>query len=405
MRSIRSDKPRLVSIFGSTGSIGTQTLSVLSDLAKNSSDAGEEERFVVHSLIARSSVDLLVQQAVTYRPKVVGVTDRGRVDELKRRLYDLGLSGQIEVAAGEDLYALAGESDVVMNAVTGFAGLRVTQATLLSGKRLAIANKESVVAAGDLVESWTSSGKGEIIPVDSEHSAIFQVLGETRQPRPSLNRLILTASGGPFRKLSFEELERVTLADALSHPTWQMGPKNTIDSSTLANKGLEVIEAHYLFSIPYDQISVVVHPQSVVHSMIEFSDASVLAQMSLPDMRLPISLALLAPDRSSTPYGAISFENGFSLEFESPDLRKFRALAIAYEAGRLGGAGPCWFNAANEVAVDHFINGSIAWRDIAVLLELAMEGCPSGMISSIEDVISIDEQSRAYASRVCKEKF
>ncbi len=388
-------KARTLTVFGSTGSIGTQTLQVLAD-AKSCDDLAEIELFAI---VANGSVDILVEQVRRHRPSVVGIADVSRYKELKGLLA----KESVEVLCGDEIYDLARQSDLVMNAVTGFAGVPVTEAALTSGGRLANANKESIVAAGDLVEPWRIQGESELIPVDSEHSAIYQVLGSSELANRSLKRLVITASGGPFRGYSQEELEAVTLQDALEHPTWRMGPKNTIDSSTLANKGLEVIEAHYLFAVPYDQIEVVVHPQSVVHSMVEYSDGTVLAQLSMPDMKLPISLSLYHPQRSLTPYGAMNWREHLSLEFFPPDHERFPALELAYEAGKLGSGGTCWFNASNEIAVESFISGALAWKEVAKLLELSMDRYEKCNIWSVEDVISIDRRAREVARTVVEE--
>ncbi len=386
---------RKLAVFGSTGSIGTQTLRVLAD-AKSCDNLAEIELFAI---VANSSIDVLVEQVRRHRPSIVGIADLSHYRDLKELLSN----DEVEVVGGDEIYDLARQSDLVMNAVTGFSGVPVTEAALTSGGRLANANKESIVAAGDLVEPWRIKGGSELIPVDSEHSAIYQVLGSSELAKRSVKRLVITASGGPFRTFSHDELDAVTLQDALEHPTWRMGPKNTIDSSTLANKGLEVIEAHYLFAMPYDQIEVVVHPQSVVHSMVEYCDGTVLAQLSMPDMKLPISLSLYHPYRSLTPYGSMNWREHSTLEFFPPDLARFPALGIAYEAGKLGSGGTCWFNASNEIAVESFISGAIAWKEVAKLLELSMDRFEKCNISSVNDVISIDRRAREVARKVVEE--
>ncbi len=261
----------------------------------------------------------------------------------------------------EGLAAIATLAEVAVNGVVGFAGLTVTMAALEAGRRLALANKESIIAGAPVVQRARRTPGAEIIPVDSEHCAVHQCLRAGR--RGEVERLLLTASGGPFRGRTPEELASVDVADALVHPTWSMGPKITVDSSTLMNKGLEVIEAHELFGIPYDAIDVVVHPQSVVHSMVEFTDGAVVAQLSMPDMRLPIGYALAYPDRLSTAFGAIDWSKLAVLEFEQPDRTLFRCLDLAYRAGRDGDLAPAWLNAANEVAVAAFLDGRISWND------------------------------------------
>ncbi len=283
---------------------------------------------------------------------------------------------------------------MVLNAVVGFAGLPATLSALTAGKRLALANKESLIAAGPVVAKARAAG-GEIIPVDSEHSAIWQCL---RAGRPSeVARIVLTASGGPFRGRTIDELAGITRADALAHPTWTMGEKITVDSSTLMNKGLEVIEAHELFGVEFDQIDVVVHPQSVVHSMVEFSDGATIAQLSMPDMRLPIGLALGAPDRLPEAFGAIDWQTLGTLTFEAPDRRTFRALDLAFTAGRAGGTAPAILSAANEVAVEAFLAGRCAWTEIAQIVEEVL-GAGYGNADEVADVLEADRQAREHAS-------
>ena len=333
-------------------------------------------------------MDLLAEQAVEFRPRVVAIADDTKAPELAYRL-----GPGVEVVAGPDALAgVAPDADVVVNGVVGFAGLGVTLATLSAGRRLALANKESLIAGGPVVQRVRSTPGAEIVPVDSEHCALHQCL---RAGRPGeVARLILTASGGPFRGRSLEDLAGVTVADALDHPTWRMGPKITVDSSTLMNKGLEVIEAHELFGTPYDRIEVVVHPQSVVHSMVEFSDGATIAQLSQPDMRLPIAYALALPDRSDTAFAAIDWADVGRLDFEPPDLVAFPCLALAYLAGEAGGSAPAWLNAANEVAVGAFLDGRLAWAHIADVLEAALDLHTGEEMSSPEAVQEIDRQAR-----------
>ena len=315
-----------------------------------------------------------------------------------------------EVVAGPDaLASIASVGDVCVNGVVGFAGLGVTLAALTSGTRLALANKESLIAAGPVVQRVRSQpGSGELVPVDSEHCAIHQSL-RAQHPRGEagdwVNRIVLTASGGPFRGRSKAELANVTIEDALAHPTWSMGPKITIDSSTLMNKGLEVIEAHELFGLSYDQIEVVVHPQSIVHSMAEFTDGSTIAQLSLPDMRLPIAYALAYPERVGTPFGRIDWAELGRLDFEPPDHEAFPCLGLAYEAGRLGETAPAWLNAANEVAVAAFLEGRIAWNSIPDVLTEVLSRHDGGTASSVEAVIEADRGARATARGVIVERF
>src|SRR5437764_9321242 len=341
---------RSLAVLGATGSIGTQALDVV---------RADAENYEVVALGASSSVDLLASQANEFRPKVVVLADESRRDDLESKV-PVGT----EVIAGPNALAeVSTSADVILNAVVGFAGLSVTLAALGAGRRLALANKESLIAAGPVVQRTRSTRGAELIPVDSEHCAVHQCLRAGLASQVA--RIVLTASGGPFRGRAREELAGVTVDDALAHPTWNMGPKITVDSSTLMNKGLEVIEAHELFGVDYDDIDVVVHPQSIVHSMVEFSDGATVAQLSLPDMRLPIGYALAYPDRNSVAFGALDWSAARSLDFEVPDLETFPCLSLAYQAGRIGGTAPAWLNAANEVAVAAFLESVIAWTSIA----------------------------------------
>jgi 1-deoxy-D-xylulose-5-phosphate reductoisomerase len=284
--------------------------------------------------------------------------------------------------------------------VVGFAGLDVTVATLMAGRRLGLANKESLIAAGPVVQPLRKIPGAEILPVDSEHCAIHQCLRSSHRVPGEVARLVLTASGGPFRGRSAVELAEVTVADALAHPTWSMGPKISVDSSTLMNKGLEVIEAHELFEVDYAQIDVVVHPQSVIHSMVEFTDGSTIAQLSLPDMRLPIGYALGYPSRITTPFGRIEWAELSRLDFELPDLTTFGSLAVAYEAGRLGGTAPAWLSAANEVAVEAFLAGRIRWNQIAGVCVDTLEQHDGQSPTTIDDVVAADAIARIRAREV-----
>ncbi len=385
---------RTIGVFGSTGSIGRQTLDVVRSL---------EEMPTLEVLVARRSVEEVVAQAKEFSPRYVAMQDGQALQELR----SIGLDG-VEVISYSEAIALAGTLDVTINAVSGFAGLAVSRSALSGGGLLGLANKESIVTAGDLIALWREQGGSTIVPIDSEHSAIFQCLGTPRSgewERNDVESIILTASGGPFRTKSAAELEVVTLADALRHPTWSMGAKITVDSSTLVNKGLEVIEAHYLFGIDYDRIEVVVHPQSIVHSMVRFCDGSVLAQLSQPDMKLPIALALSFPSRGKTQYGSLDLTSALELTFGPPDLERFPALGLAYEVGRAGGSSPCWFNAANEVIVESFLNGEISWRSIAGFLADSMDRSVPLSISSIEEVIEVDACARAATRTLMKERM
>ncbi len=376
-----------VSIAGSTGSVGTQALDVIST---------SRNQFDLAAIFANSSIELLANQANAFRPKVVGI---GR-KELAAELQDkLSYAPEI-VAGGEAVSAITEVGDVVLNAVVGFAGLPITISTLELGKRLALANKESLVAAGDLVAKVRWSNGGEIIPVDSEHSAIHQAMRASFFADSEVSKIILTASGGPFRGKGREYLAGVTVEEALSHPTWSMGPKITIDSSTLMNKGLEVIEAHELFGIEYDKIEVVVHPQSMVHSIVEFTDGSAIAQVSGPDMRLPIGYALGYPSRLRQPFGALDWKEARQLEFEAPDVDNFPALPLAFEAGRRGGAAPTWLNAANEVGVAAFLESKIRWTDIYTVVHASFEEYQDSRLDSVEDVLRVDGEARRSTAAI-----
>ncbi len=390
------DEPTTVSVVGSTGSIGTQAVDVLEGLPG---------RFRVVALGASRSVEALAAQARRLRPEVVAIGDPALALELAR-----SLPPGIDVEVGTDgLATIATAADVVVNGVVGFAGLTVTMASLGAGRRLALANKESIIAGAPVVRRARLTPGAEIIPVDSEHCAIHQCLRSGR--RENVRRLLLTASGGPFRGCTDEQLASVTVEDALDHPTWSMGPKITVDSSTLMNKGLEVIEAHELFGIPFDCIDVLVHPQSIVHSMVEFTDGAVVAQLSLPDMRLPIGYALAYPDRLATPFGAIDWSKASVLEFEQPERALFRCLDLAYRAGRAGDLAPAWLSAANEVAVAAFLAGRISWSSIADVVDDALDRYDPPRRPaqdrgtgewSVEDVLEADVAARRVAEAVVR---
>ncbi len=370
-----------VSIAGSTGSVGTQALDVI---------AANRNQFELSAIFANSNIDLLADQANSFRPRVVGLGRKDLVSQLTGKLR----YSPLVVAGDEALVAMAEAGDVVLNAVVGFAGLPVTLSTLELGKRLALANKESLVAAGDLVAKVRWSSGGEIVPVDSEHSAIHQALRSSFFSEIEVSKIVLTASGGPFRGKDREFLSKVTLQQALAHPTWSMGPKISIDSSTLMNKGLEVIEAHELFGVDFDKIEVVVHPQSIVHSIVEFTDGSALAQISGPDMRLPIGYALGYPSRLKQPFGALDWRESRLLEFEAPNIENFPALPLAYEAGRRGGGAPTWLSAANEVAVEAFLTERIGWTDIYKVVEASFESYEDIGLDVIDDVLQTDFEAR-----------
>ncbi len=380
---------RGLAVLGSTGSIGTQALEVV--------DA-HPDRLRVVALTAQRNVDLLEEQARRYRPSLACMADIAAAGELSRRLAGTGIEvvggpeGLLEAAA----FPLA---DTVLNAIVGSAGLPPTLAALGSGKRLALANKESMVAGGELVLSALRSG-GELIPVDSEHGAVFHCLrGEDIN---EVEAVILTASGGPFYGRSRDELAEVTVEDALSHPTWSMGRKITIDSATLMNKGLEVIEAHFLFGVPYERIRVLAHPQSVVHSLVEFKDGSLSAQLSLPDMRLPIALALSYPERWGPPFKRTDLSALGKLTFGEIDRDTFGCLELAYRAGKEGGTATAVLNAANEVAVEAFLRGSIAFLDIEGIIKETLDAHRPSPVRSLDDVLAAEEWARAKATSLAK---
>ena len=373
-----------VAVLGSTGSIGTQTLDIV---------AARPDDFNVVALGAARSADLLVEQAATFRPRVVAVADPDVAVDVATRV-----PAGIEVLSGpESLAEAAVVANVAVNGIVGFAGLPVTLAVLEAGNRLALANKESLIAAGPVVRRARQTPGAELLPVDSEHCAIHQCMRANDNPE-RVDRIVLTASGGPFRGRSLSDLESVTVEDALDHPTWSMGPKITVDSSTLMNKGLEVIEAHELFGTGYDQIDVVVHPQSIVHSMVTFTDGATIAQLSLPDMRLCMGYALAYPDRLDLPFGEVDWVDLNRLDFEMPDRRAFPCLDLAYAAGRLGETAPAWLSAANEVAVESFLAGDLAWVAIAEVLAGALDSWPGGVADSVEAVLDADRRSREATS-------
>ncbi|MEE2697506.1 MAG: 1-deoxy-D-xylulose-5-phosphate reductoisomerase [Actinomycetota bacterium] len=369
-----------MAVLGSTGSIGTQTLDIV---------VARPDRYEVVAIGAARSVDLLVEQAERFRPPVVAIADASLASELVDRVP----VGTEVLAGGSALAEAASTAEVVVNGVVGFAGLPVTLAALESGRRLCLANKESLIAAGPVVRAARNTPGAELLPVDSEHCAVHQCL-RGDDGRGAVDRVVLTASGGPFRGRSSEELAEVTIEEALAHPTWSMGPKVTIDSSTLMNKGLEVIEAHELFDVEYDRIDVVVHPQSIVHSMVTFVDGTTMAQLSRPDMRLCIGYALAYPDRLDLPFGMIDWSEASRLDFEPPDRTSFPCLDLAFAAGRLGATAPAWLNAANEVVVAAFLEGGLPWARIPEVLADVLEGWPGLEADSVEAVLDADARAR-----------
>lgn len=379
-----------VAILGSTGSIGTQTLDVIDR---------HSELFEVYALTAHSNIDLLVEQARIYRPEVVAIADERHYKTLREALDGL----PIKVFAGADsICQIAAMSpiDTVVTAMVGYSGLLPTVRAIEAGKKIALANKETLVVAGELVTDLALRNRVDIIPIDSEHSAIFQCLvGENEN---CVEKLILTASGGAFRDTPKDDLRLATAADALRHPTWKMGAKITIDSATMMNKGFEVIEARWLFDIPIDKIEVIIHPQSIVHSMVQFCDGSIKAQLGQPDMRHPIQYALTFPDRLNAQVKRANLADIHQLTFEKPDYEKFRNLGLAYDALRRGGNIPCILNAANEVAVDAFLKGKIGFFAMSDIIEQTISETAFISSPTLDDYIATDREARARTSEKIK---
>ena len=377
-----------ITILGSTGSIGTQALEVIGQ---------HPDRFEVYALTAGNQADRLIEQARTFHPEVVVIANEQHYTKVKDALADLPM----KVYAGADAIAqVAGmdAADIVLTAMVGYAGLQPTIRAIRAGTRIALANKETLVVAGDLVGRLAAEHHAPIVPVDSEHSAIFQCLaGEAGNP---VEKVILTASGGPFRTCTLDELRRATPAQALKHPNWSMGAKITIDSASMMNKGFEVIEAQWLFGMKPGQIEVVVHPQSVIHSMVQFADGAVKAQLGVPDMKLPILYAFTYPDRIATSFGRLDFAACQQLTFEQPDPDRFRNLALAYEAMRRGGNTPCVLNAANEVAVAAFLHERIGFLDMPRIIESVMQKAPFIPHPTYEDYIETDRLAREMAEEL-----
>lgn len=375
-----------ITILGSTGSIGQSTLKIVSHLP---------DCFKVVALSAHSNLTLLEQQIREYKPEVVAVADEKKATELKKRGLNVkivfGKEGLEEVAAWQS-------AEFVVVAIVGLAALAPTIAAIAAGKAIGLANKEVLVSAGKLVMDLAKKFKVPLIPIDSEHSAIFQCL-EGRDLK-TISRVVLTASGGPFRNYSQEELSSITLEQALCHPTWKMGPKITVDSSTLMNKGLELIEAHFLFDIPPEKLDVVIHPQSIIHSLIEFIDGSVIAQLSDPNMIYPIQYALTYPERKKGMFPPFDFVKNSKLEFFPPDFQKFPALKFALDSLKSGGSLPCYLNAANEVLVDRFLKKAISWRQISDCLQKLISSHHIVSTNSIENVMTVDSQGREDALKV-----
>ena len=376
-----------ISLLGSTGSIGKQTLEVA---------AANPDKMKIRVLAAHTSDTILEEQIRAVEPDFAVLTDKDAAARLKARYH-----GKTEILAGEEgLLAAAtySEVDTVLASMVGYAGLRPTMAAINCGKNIALANKETLVAAGSLVMEGIAKNNVSLTPVDSEHSAIFQALQGGKEDE--VKRLLITASGGPFRGKKRSELETVTLAQCLNHPNWSMGKKITVDSSTLANKGLEVIEAHWLFNMPYEKIDVVVHPQSIIHSLVEFCDGSVIAQLGEPDMRLPIQYALSYPCRYHKAFDQLDLIKAGTLTFEAPDMEAFPSLRIAIDCGKAGGTLPCVFNAANEEAVYAFLDNKIKYLDIPYITEKVASLHKNIAAPCIEDIERADAEARAAAQSI-----
>ncbi|MBR5039441.1 MAG: 1-deoxy-D-xylulose-5-phosphate reductoisomerase [Prevotella sp.] len=378
-----------IAILGSTGSIGTQALDVI---------AQHSDLYEVYCLTANNKVELLAEQAHQFKPAAVVIANEARYDELKQLLAD---EPDIKVYAGRqalDEIVEAGPINMVLTAMVGFAGLSPTVHAIKAGKKICLANKETLVVAGELICQLANQYHTPILPVDSEHSAIFQSLvGEGNN---EIEKILLTCSGGPFRKMSDEQIRKVTAADALRHPTWDMGAKITIDSATLMNKGFEVIEAKWLFGVPAEKIQVLIHPQSIVHSAVQFIDGSVKAQLGVPDMRLPIQYAFSYPDRLTLNGSRLDLFAARDLEFLEPDIEKFRCLALAFEAIRRGGNMPCIVNAANEVVNEAFRHDRCSFPQMAEIIEKTMAQCSFDKNPSLDTYFKTDTEARNIASEL-----
>lgn len=372
-----------IAIIGSTGSIGTQALDIISDYP---------DQFEVKALVVHQNIDLLQLQIENYQPDTVVVVDRNQAHKLSQRLSGKKITIKAGMEAITELVTRA-DIDVVLMAIVGIAGLEPTIAALRAGKTIALANKEVMVVGGHIINNLVKQFNGRVIPVDSEHSAVFQAIQGCKNPN-EIRKIILTASGGPFRGYDRDMLRNITPEDALRHPNWKMGNKITIDSATLMNKGLEVIEAKWMFNVDLKSIEVVIHPQSVVHSMVEFIDGTVIAQMGVPDMRIPILYALTHPNRFRTKLDTLDLTKIGSLTFEEPDLDTFPCLSLAYEALKIGGTMPTALNAANEVAVNLFLEGRLAFSQIPIIIERAMASHRIIKDPQIDDVLNADKEIR-----------
>jgi len=388
-RGKKAGMKRRVTILGSTGSIGCSTIDLL---LRNRDD------YEVEALTARNNIDLLIQQSRELRPKFVAVPDPAKYAALKEGLAGTG----IEIGCGPAALVEAAErpAEWVMAAIVGAAGLEATMAAVRRGASVAFANKECLVSAGPLMMEAVAAHAATLLPVDSEHNAIFQVF-DFDHPE-SIERVILTASGGPFRSMRREDMARVTPAQAVAHPNWDMGAKISVDSATMMNKGLELIEAHYLFTMPPEKLEILVHPQSIVHSMVAYVDGSVLAQLGTPDMRTPIACALAWPARMSAPSARLDLAKIGALTFEAPDFERFPCLRLAREALQTGGSAPTILNAANEVAVHGFLQESIGFLDIPRVVGMTLDRIPVGPLRTLSDVYEVDRKAREVASQLAE---
>jgi len=383
-----SETKKQIAILGSTGSIGTQALEVIAE---------NDSLFEVYAITANNQVDLMIEQARKFKPEMVAIANETHYQKLKEALSDL----PIKVFAGNDSIAQVAEMqpiDIVLTAMVGYSGLKPTINAIKAGKKIALANKETLVVAGELICDLVEKYNSAILPVDSEHSAIFQCLvGEGNNP---IEKLILTASGGPFRTKSIHELEHVTSAQALKHPNWDMGAKITIDSASMMNKGFEIIEAKWLFGVTPEQIDVVVHPQSIIHSMVQFADGSIKAQLGLPDMKLPIQYAFTYPDRLKTNFPRLNFDICSQFTFERPDLERFRNLGFAYYAMERGGNMPCILNAANEIVVEAFLQNKIGFIQMSDIIEDVMTKAYFIAKPTYDDYVETDASIRILTNEI-----
>lgn len=378
---------RKLAILGSTGSIGTQALDVVRE---------HEDRFEIYALTANNQVELLIKQAREFQPEVVVIANEAKYDQLKEALTDL----PIKVWAGSDSIAqvvTAEPIDMVLTAMVGYSGLYPTICAIKAGKAIALANKETLVVAGEMITELAIANRVPILPVDSEHSAIFQCLNGEQSP---IEKILLTASGGPFRKMTIDQLAKVTKNEALRHPNWDMGAKVTIDSASLMNKGFEMIEAKWLFDVAPSQVEVVVHPQSIIHSMVQFEDSSIIAQLGLPDMHLPIQYALGYPERLKSSFKRLDiFELG-TMTFEKPDLNRFRNLAYAFDAIEKRGNMPCILNAANEIVVAAFLRDEVGFLQMSNIIEQTMQKASFIVNPTYEDYVATDKEARIIAEEL-----